>query len=36
MTIVTPDDPQPGLLCRPRPTLDSPSIALIGRVESLQ
>jgi putative transposase len=34
--IVTPDDPQQGGMCRPRPTLDDRSIPLIGRVESLQ
>jgi putative transposase len=35
-TIVTPDDPQHGGMCRPRPTLDGRSISLIGSVESLQ
>ena len=34
--IVTPDDPQQGVMCRPRPTLDGRSISLIGSVEALQ
>ena len=34
--IVTPDDPEEGVICRPRPTLDNRSISLIGRAVSLQ
>jgi len=34
-TIVTPDDPQPGVVARLRPPLDRSSIHLVDRVESL-
>jgi putative transposase len=35
-TIVTPDDPQPGVVCRLRPPLDGSLIRLVDSVEPLQ